>query len=196
MSTYGKDLRADLKRNRELWSLHGSLDLTESQSEKQLWLLLGDDFDIDYQVTGDHFSGKRFRVDAVITPKDQSDWKDDRTAFAIEVKGQSTSKKSRDYTRHLGQCADYANTVWRGYQELGPIPVISFPRFIPHHKLDLETHFQMQRIAGRLGVGEFILHYKHGWSIELQGHVIWSSLHGVTREGRTWSMRRKYGSSR
>lgn len=63
--------------------------------------LLSNDFYIVEQVYGTHFSGARLRIDAIVKPKDISNWKNPNVCFGIEFKLQENLKDTHDSTHWI-----------------------------------------------------------------------------------------------
>ncbi len=53
---------------------------------------LSEDFIIFKEVSGKHFSGAQLRIDAVLIPKDTSQWKDKNICLGVEFKCETTDK--------------------------------------------------------------------------------------------------------
>lgn len=151
-------------------------------------------FVVHEEVWGTHWSGKRIRIDAIITPRDDSEWKTRSPKIGIEFKNFRKFNPSfdmKDYTRWWVQCHDYAETNFDGH---GYVYVFSYNGF--HHykqrSAGRETAAAFAvRFWGRLGVGEIqpddLLFVMNGTN------KIWSESRGVI-DGRRMSMDRKFGS--
>lgn len=154
---------------------------------------LSSHFLIHEEVWGTHWSGRRLRIDAVITPKDDSDWKTKSPRLGVEFKNFRAFKPSgdmKDYTRWWSQCHDYAETDFDG---CGYVPVFSYNGFSHYRQRmgsDSAAAFAV-RFWGRLGVGEIrpddLLFVMNGTN------KIWSESRGVI-DGSRISMERKFGS--
>lgn len=158
-------------------------------------------FHIEEEVWGTHWSGKRLRIDAVLTPLDDSGWKTKRPRLGIEFKnfrGFDPSFSIKDYTKWWSQCHDYAETKFDGH---GHMYVFSYNGF-SHYRQRLSSESLAAfavRFWGRLGVGE-LQPTTDGWPRKqclmfvLHGTTkIWSEVSGV-KEGSRMSMERKFGS--
>ncbi len=152
---------------------------------------LKNDFYIEEQVYGSHFSGARLRIDAILKPKNNLIWKNPNVSFGIEFKLEEKLKDTKDKTLWIKQCIDYANTNWDNY---GYIYVFSCPSIFE----TLEYTFQdkswlWNRILSNLGVGRIENHNYHGLTFYLQDtHRIWSKNGGVA-SGKHWTLKRKFG---
>jgi len=143
-------------------------------------------FDVFHQVKGTHPSSKvKKRIDMVIVPK--FDWDGKNVAFGVELKKDSfLDKNTKDYCRHFSQSVDYANTDWDGF---GFLFVLTYPSFIPKWAKDQSL---LQRIGGRLGVGELKVFKNNDFSIMINGHHVYCSDRGVIEK--QWNFKRKFGS--
>lgn len=162
--------------------------------------MLSRDFHVCEQVPGEHFSGKKLRIDAIITPKDDSEWKCEHPMLGIEFKDHfafSSSFDFKDYSAWMAQCIDYANTSWEG---AGYIYIFAYGCFDAVR--DVKGGWMMERLCGRLGIGSLVNNRHHlgvlppspaSLSFHLNGDVIWSGMKGV-QKGRHWTLKRKFGS--
>lgn len=156
-------------------------------------------FHIDEQVKGTHWSGKKVRIDAIVTPKDASEWKSDSAHLGIEFKDFSNFRQSfdtRDYTRWWAQAHDYAESCFDGYGHVYVFTYQCMTRFREH--FNHETSLIVQRLLGQIGVGELSLSMggypaRQSLQFSLQGHTVWCEADGV-KCGKQWSMERKFGS--
>lgn len=165
----------------------------ESDLKKSVLLRLSAHFNVFEEVWGTHWSGKRVRIDAIITPKDDSEWKTKSPRLGIEFKNFRKFNPSfdmKDYTRWWAQCHDYAETK---FDEHGYVYCFSYNGF--HHYRqrmgrEVAAAFAV-RFWGRLGVGEIqpdeLIFVINGTN------KIWSERRGVI-DGRRISMERKFGS--
>ncbi len=150
-------------------------------------------FHIAREVQGRHFSGKRLRVDAVLRPKVTAEWKCQDVAFAIEFKDterfRQQSFDTKDYTKWLAQCVDYANTEWENF---GYLYVFSCPSLIDGANIADEMF--VRNFMGQLGIGEIKNLKNYGLSILLHGHHrIWSASQGV-EFGKHYTLKKQFGS--
>lgn len=158
-------------------------------------------FHVEEEVWGTHWSGRRLRIDAVLTPIDDSGWKTKRPRLGVEFKnfrGFDPAFSIKDYTKWWSQCHDYAETKFDGH---GHMYVFSYNGF-SHYRQRLSSESSAAfavRFWGRLGVGE-LQPTTDGWPRKqclmfvLHGNTkIWSEVSGV-KEGSRMSMERKFGS--
>ncbi len=154
------------------------------------------DFHIQSKPKGDHFSGKELEIDAILRPKDLSEWKNKNVAMGIEFKDHikfATNFDTKDYTKWLAQCVDYSHTYWRGY---GYIYVFAFDGLV---KQLTGTVYQgvelfLPHMMAHLGIGEVKPLPYHGLTFLLNGsHRVWSEIGGVA-DGKRMKLKREFGS--
>ena len=173
----------------------------ESDVKRSVLSRLAPHFDVHEEVWGTHWSGKRIRIDAIVTPKDDSGWKTKRPSLGIEFKnfhGFRASFDMKDYTKWWAQCHDYAETKFDGH---GYVYVFSYNGFSHYRRRagrESSAAFAV-RFWGRLGVGE-LQPTEDGYPRQkslmfvLNGtNKVWSEARGVLDGGRI-SMERKFGS--
>jgi len=167
-------------------------------------------FHIWRQVPLKHWTGQRFRVDAVMQPRDPDQWKDEHPVFAVEFKmplafhtDHDRWGATKDFTAWAAQAVDYANSLWEGSSpqrlRIFACPSVTAPfEAIGPSDIDSPTlttpSFYMSRLLWQLGVGELAKLVGDGWTLLGQGdHVLWSQRRGV-HEGKRWSLTPKAGS--
>ena len=90
--------------------------MSEESYKQRVFDILRPHFEIHTEVTGKHFSGKSLRIDAIVTPKANVEWKNKSVAMGIEFKDDLRMRgDTTNYTRWLAQCVDYASTYWDKY---------------------------------------------------------------------------------
>lgn len=165
----------------------------ESDLKRRIIARLSSHFDVFEEVWGTHWSGKRVRIDAIITPKDDSEWKTKSPRIGVEFKNFRKFNPSfdmKDYTRWWAQCHDYAETK---FDDHGYVYVFSYNGFSHYaQRAGRETAAAFAvRFWGRLGVGEI---QPDELMFVINGtNKIWSERRGVI-DGRRISMERKFGS--
>ena len=165
----------------------------ESDVKRKVLDRLSSSFHIFEEAWGTHWSDKRVRIDAIVTPKDDSQWKTKSPRFGIEFKnfrGFDASFSIKDYTKWWSQCHDYAETK---FDDHGYVPVFAYNGFC-HYRQRINNPTAAAfavRFWGRLGVGELrpdgLVFVMNG------GNKVWSEQEGVI-DGRRISMERKFGS--
>lgn len=165
----------------------------ESDVKRGVLERLSPHFDIYEEVWGTHWSGKRIRIDAILSPKDSSQWKTPSAKLGVEFKNFRSfdpTLSMKDYTKWWSQCHDYAETEFDGH---GYVPVFSYNGFTHYRQRagsDSAAAFAV-RFWGRLGVGEL---QPDDLTFVINGtNKIWSLRRGVL-DGRRISMERKFGS--
>lgn len=165
----------------------------ESDLKRSVIARLASHFDVFEEVWGTHWSGKRVRIDAIITPKDDSEWKTKSPRIGVEFKNFrkfSPSFDMKDYTRWWAQCHDYAETK---FDDHGYVYVFSYNGFSHYaQRAGRETSAAFAvRFWGRLGVGEI---RPDDLMFVINGtNKIWSERRGVV-DGSRISMERRFGS--
>lgn len=83
-------------------------------------------FNIHREVTGIHPSGKRLRIDAIVTPRNPEAWARPDVSLGIEFKA-TTAIGRGDSSRVIRQCLDYTLTDFKGFG-IG-LPIFYCPGF-------------------------------------------------------------------
>ncbi|MGY2080128.1 hypothetical protein [Modestobacter sp. SYSU DS0657] len=150
-------------------------------------------FVVEREVPGVHCSGRRFRVDAVIRPRDVTGWKDPQARFGVEFKlaGQR-SFDTRNFTAWAAQAVDYTHVEWNGH---GRLPLLVCPGLLSHLDVYGEHATELvARMLWQLGVGQLFPIEHYGWTILGQArHVLWSERAGVMEAAR-WNLHLRLGS--
>jgi hypothetical protein len=196
---------AELPRGSRSGSYETELPLNEFSSERELadrvlerlepW------FWVDQEVFGTHCTGARLRIDAMIWPRDHSQWKSPGVTFGVEFKAVRTGQRLYDpglnaYTRWVAQAADYTHTDWDGYGRRlilccpGVVSALTGFAGTRDARGDLLV---AKRLMGQLGVGELVLRWGHGLTILLNGERVWSERYGVGK-GKHWALGVRSGS--
>ncbi|MFI7448137.1 hypothetical protein ACIBQX_11620 [Nonomuraea sp. NPDC049714] len=149
---------------------------------------LAQSFHVEREVWGSHCSGRQLRIDAVLRPIDDSQWKDDEPVFGLEFKVPDLAT-TRDFTAWMAQAVDYTHVYWRGY---GRLKVFMCPSpFMGLH--DMEMPGLVCRLLGQLGVGDLCQLPYRGWSLLLHDEVVWCQKDGPVK-AKYWSIRSRVGS--
>jgi hypothetical protein len=92
--------------------------LTEESFKGIMLDLLSPKFHIREEVWGKHFSGRKMKIDAILTPKENDDWRNKSLSFGIEFKNPigEESNHRRD-TDCLAQCLDYTFTKFDEFED-------------------------------------------------------------------------------
>lgn len=147
-------------------------------------------FLIEKQVSGIHLTGKRMRIDAIITPKDKNNWKNKDIAFGIEFKSPTKIDRLHNQTNFMRQCVDYSYTDFKNF---GFIPILSCPRFeLDKTYSDAKSLTALRHFLNSFQVGELDNTHRGLSIIFAEHHFIWEN--GSVHEGRYWSLKKNFGS--
>ena len=155
--------------------------ISESKLVLGLTKLLSKDFHIDPEVWGvDVRTGKKLRIDAVLTPKQPEAWPDPSVRFGFEFKALDKQRPQNI----LRQAIDYRYTNWDNY---GFLTIIMAPPLQLH---DGELKGEIDAVIGALSIGELWFRNRgYGdWKtacdlvMNIGGTKVWSSLHGPTNK--------------
>jgi hypothetical protein len=136
-------------------------------------------FHAEREVRGRHCTGKRMRLDAVLTPCDPAPWFDVAPALGVEFK---LPDGTGDLMRWERQAEDYAHVGWPRY---GRITVFTCPPVT--QILARITAWGpnapglMARWIGQAGVGELGL-TGAGLTFKVSGHELWSEKWGLHQQ--------------
>ena len=168
--------------------------MSESKLGETILNRLEPHFKIDREVPGTHFSGRQLRLDAVVQPRHNCEWKDPEVALGIEFKDTLRLKGSTtNFTGWLAQCVDYSHTHWDGFGYLSVFACPSLLDCLPGRDKPGDTRWILTRVMAHLGIGELFFYGKYGLTFLLQDkHRIWSESEQVA-SGRHWSLNRKFG---
>ncbi len=170
--------------------------MNETELSTSLLRRLDPHFHVHREVHGTHFSGKSLRIDAVVVPRDSSQWKDQGVALGVEFKDVARLRgDTTNFTSWLAQCVDYGNTNWNGFGYLHVFACPSLVDGVPGERAGPGSAvWILPRVMSHLGVGELREVERTGLTFLLQGsHRIWSETHGVEC-GARWSLKRHFGS--
>jgi hypothetical protein len=150
--------------------------LSENQIADTVLTALGPMFFLEREVWGTHCSGARVRLDAILRPRDPTDWFDEAPAFGVEFKSRVDQGAEA-----LGQCANYMHTMWDGY---GVLPIFLCPAVCSRWawaRGGEQGAWLVTRMLGQFGVGELDWVNQGGrgrWRLERAGTCIWDSDRG------------------
>ncbi len=175
---------------------------TEKDISDRVLESLSEHFIVEEQATGTHFSGRKMRIDAILTPRNMDEWKTQPAHLGVEFKNYLAFRESfdfKDYTKWFAQCHDYADTNWDKYGYVHVFSYNAFSRYARNERPEGNVSaVEAERFWGQLGVGELAEHSagwprRKGLQFRLQGHVLWCAVTGL-RCGKTWGVNRKFGS--
>jgi hypothetical protein len=157
-------------------------------------------FNITEEVRGVDAHGRRVRIDAIVTPKDPSQWARPDIALGIEFKAMA-DRDRKGISKVAAQCVDYARVNWSSF---GFVPVFMCPGFGLYDLLngkgcgDLFTFdegvaFATAGLLGQCRVGELSYSELNGLQFVINGiHIIWGEYVGV-RDGRSNRLAPEFG---
>ena len=163
----------------------------EASLSARVLSVLAPSFFINREVPGRHWTGRTFRLDAVIVPHNPEEWRDESPALGVEFKGFPTTFDTTNHTGHLAQAITYSETVWKGF---GRLPIICCPSPVealaPYGEPACRL---MAHLLGKFSVGDMVEHHRRGWVIRMHGsHVLWDEAEGV-QAARRWRLRPRDG---
>ena len=165
-------------------------DQHESDFSNKVLNILSDHFDIEEEVWGTHLAGRKLRIDAVIKPKDISEWKNKDIAFGLEFKSPSKLVSFGNQLNFMKQCVDYSYTKFEGF---GFIPILSCPRFSLDETYSNEKALTtLRHFLNRFRIGELDKTYRGVSIIFAEHHYIWAD--GKVNEGKKWELKPNFGS--
>jgi hypothetical protein len=145
---------------------------------------LSKDFYIQKEVWGTHFTGKKYRVDAVIKPKQSNLWARKDIAFGIEFKKPEAYLDCKIVSSMIRQSYNYLYTDFQGY---GNIPLLVCPLKIQNTYCKENEMSFIKRLLGRFGIGEIVntKDYRGLAIIFQENEYVWCEKHGVMK-GKSW----------
>lgn len=160
-----------------------------TEDDLAMWVLdqLAPSFHIEREVWGTHCTGQRLRIDAVLRPRNTTDWADgDNAAVGVEFKLRAGGKTT---TKWISQCFDYSHTQWDTYGRLG---IFACPDVRMGWGEDADK--AIGHLLGQIRIGELIQHCRYGLALVLHSHHRqWSQVRGV-EEARRTHLRPTFGS--
>lgn len=123
-------------------------------------------FFIEREIIGTHFSGKKMRIDAILRPKDNSEWRNKELAIGLEIKSPLMEEvNNRRDTDILAQCLDYSFCKYEGIKDI----IIVICPLLP----SLKRNDKLIRFLSRYNIGH--LDFTGGTiSMSLAGQQFWS----------------------
>jgi len=155
-------------------------------------------FEIETEVWGRHFSGKNLRIDAIIQPRDKTEWKNKKAALGIEFKcfepeNDRQLGQVNKYTQYAAQAVDYAHTSFGKYGYIYVFCANLYDSLDKHYHQN-GARFWMSRIMAQLGVGDLGRTKWHGLTLRTGGDVrIWSKVNGPETGAKYFNLIRKFG---
>ena len=178
----------DSKKMEKYSNLCDSRNLSENEFSHFWENKLKEFFYIKKQVKGKHLSGKKMKIDAVITPKDTTDWKNKEIAFGINFKLPKKLEDLHSLISLMGEYVDYSNTKFEGY---GFIPILACTAFeVDYTYSDRRTLTAFRHFMNVFNIGEICQIYR-GLTIAFAENYIWND--GVAEGGKRWLFKKKFG---
>jgi hypothetical protein len=156
----------------------------ESCVSKELFEKLSKYFTIYREVAGTHLSGKKVRIDAVLSPKPEQNFKNNKCFIGLEIKRGDDSVG--EITKQISQSVDYSNS---NFGDFGFLYVFCYPD--PFRGNWSSENTFSERLIGQLGVG--FLSESPTLELRLKGHRLWTAAEGAV-DAKHWSLKRKFGS--
>lgn len=161
--------------------------LTEKEFSEHILCRLSTDFWIDREVTGTHFTGRKMRIDAIISPKKSFDWKNQSIAFGIEFKKHHEHISPRVISGMIKQGYDYMHCE---FGRFGKVPILLCPLTSEkwNYAMSTEQSRFVKRVLGDFMIGEITDTYRGLSIVFKENHVIWDESSGVLF-GKTWDFK-------
>jgi len=122
-------------------------------------------FKIETEVWGTHFSGKKVKIDAILRPKNNSDWRNKDLVIGLEIKNPLLwETNNRRDTDVLAQCVDYSMSSFKDVNDM-IVLVCPLPHKIKGDKLI--------RFISRYNVGHLGFNSKDGICFYYGGQPFW-----------------------
>lgn len=156
-------------------------------------------FHIEEQVPGTHCSGKNLRIDAIIRPRQPEQWHNPSVALGVEFKTFNSTAgevSTHDITGLTAQAIDYTHVDWRGY---GRVPIFTCPGalgWLPQPRAEEGFNyaaFMYRHLFGQLGIGELLMYWGKGLTLQLNTHPVWTERKGPIY-GKHWKLNARAGS--
>ena len=158
---------------------------TEAEAVYQWERLLAPHFDIEPEVPGEHYTGRKVRIDMMLHPRFY--WRGGgQRPIGFEIK-----RPGANQAELIGQAADYAAS--RFHTSEGTVNA-----FVAVYAPQFRTHicdrgvFLTEQMIGRLGVLMFDIDDHLGLHLRVSGNTAWSERKGCMNMN--WSAQRKFGS--
>jgi len=133
---------------------------------------------------------KRFTIDAIIKPKDNSLWLNKDIKFGIEFKGFKDNEiDEKHFYKQIRQCADYRYCIFEGEA----MPILLCPTIAKlKERYDIAQYNMFIKCLAAFNIGE-LKTTEEGLSIVFSDtHIIWSEKKGV-KEGKNNKLKGKFG---
>lgn len=163
--------------------------MTEQEFSESILQRLAPNFDIQREWWGTCF-GKRVRIDALLKPRDTSEWKNKDIILGIEFKRAGEGLKYKV----AAQCIDYSYTEWDG---IGRIPIFlcpGFPGYWLSHIDKQKFYYPIAQLLCQFNVGE-LYEGNHGLTFQMAGsNQIWAEIKKGVFGCKIWTFKPRTGS--
>ncbi len=152
-------------------------NISEKELVEKVLKRLDRDWHINQEVYGKNQFGEKYRIDAIIKPKDVTEWKKKDVSFGLEFK--KIPLHTKELNEMFYQCYVYQRVDWKDH---GRIPIL----YCPPVRNNPRAKESILHLASRWGIGELVNlpHYKLSVVFNYT-HRAWSELHGVEHLGKT-----------
>lgn len=156
----------------------------------EAWVeLLDPYFDIEHEVPGRHYTGRKLRMDMLLHPK--FEWRGGgRNPIGFEIK-----RPMANQAQMIGQAADYAQSRWASerYPDFVDVFVAVYaPMYHNRESCEHSEWVGIEQLLGRLGVIHLDIDQREGLTLRVSGNTAWTAKRGTCFVN--WSAKRKYGS--
>lgn len=139
--------------------------LNEELFTKIILKCLEPHFEISREVWGTHLSGKKVKIDVILKPRDNSDWRNKDLVIGLEIKNplfwETNNRRDTDL---LAQCVDYSMSSFKGVKDM-VVLICPLPHKIKSDKLI--------RFVSRYNVGHLGFNDKDGICFYYGGQPFW-----------------------
>ena len=147
--------------------------------------LLSDNFEIKNEVCGEHFTGRKVKLDSVLIPKHNAEWRNKNLVFGIEFKNPLVNEvNNRRDEDMLAQCLDYAFSTFNNFPDIVILLCPLFPALRDERKL--------LKFLSTYNLG-YIDYHKDEVCFKLGLQTFWSENHQASYLLKQSELKKKYG---
>lgn len=154
--------------------------------------LFARDFDIAYEVSGRHCTGRTLRIDMLLRPRRPWGQTGSRQPIGVEIKHPDKAGKYSAGARMLGQAIDYTHTRFPTDTDCPYVHVFTPLRIISRSHPEIAANSFFTRFLGQVGVGFIQPCPWDGMRLNIGGASVWNLRRGITNQ--SYSGIRKVGS--
>ena len=153
--------------------------MNEQEFSTRVLNRLNPHFNVETEIWGKHFDGRNKRIDAIITPKDKSQWLRKDIAFGIEFKKPDVYADTTNVTSLIKQAIDYSYVNWsNGFKE---IPILICPFKVHETLCSNDEMIFIKKVLSKFNIGQIINDTNKGLTFMFSHEYhIWSERDGVT----------------